>query len=338
MSFFVSRTPFRISFFGGGTDYPAWHLNKNGAVISASINKYCYITCRYLPVYFPIVHRIVWAHIEVVQSISEILHPAVRAGLQMAGFNDSRGVEIHHQGDLPARTGIGSSSSFAVGLIQILKAFQNQEISKHDLALAAIDLEQNRLGDVVGSQDQVAAAYGGLNVIRFNVDGSIIVDPVKIAPEARTSLEDRLMMFYTGTNRLSSEQAKSVVQNIPAKNNLLERMYEMVFEAAEILRSGDLDNFGRLLGETWRLKRGLANSVSTAAIDDIYDTAIAAGALGGKLLGAGGAGFMLFYVPEAAQAAVKNALRNLICVSVKIDDMGSTILYRSDDMPLAWGN
>ena len=186
MSFVISRAPFRVSFFGGGTDYPAWYLKHGGAVLSTAINKYCYLTARYSPQYFPTQHRIVWTHIEVVQSIAEILHPAVRAGLQALGFNDSIGVEIYHQGDLPARTGIGSSSSFAVALILVLKAMKGETIDKAALALAAIDLEQNRLRDAVGSQDQVAAAYGGLNVIRFNPDGTILVDPVLISPNGAT--------------------------------------------------------------------------------------------------------------------------------------------------------
>lgn len=332
MSFLVSRTPFRVSFFGGGTDYPAWYLNHGGAVLSTAINKYCYLTCRYFPPYFPNVHRIVWSHIEVVQSIAEILHPAVRAGLAAHGFDDKTGIEIHHQGDLPARSGIGSSSSFAVGLILSLNALKGHEIGRHDLALAAIDLEQNHLRDVVGSQDQVAAAYGGLNVIQFNKDGSITIDPVDISMERSAELESRLIMFFTGTDRMSSQHAKNVVENMEAKHERLTKMHKMVFEAADILKHGNLDDFGRMLDETWQLKRGLASSVSTSTVDDIYKTAIGAGALGGKLLGAGGSGFMAFYVPEGKRASVREALRNLICVDLKIDELGATVLYKSEDV------
>ena len=332
MSFLVSRTPFRVSFFGGGTDYPAWYLKHGGAVLSTAINKYCYLTCRYFPPYFPNVHRIVWSHIEVVQSIAEILHPAVRAGLAAHGFDDKTGVEIHHQGDLPARSGIGSSSSFAVGLILSLNALKGHEIGRHDLALAAIDLEQSHLREVVGSQDQVAAAYGGLNVIQFNKDGSITVEPVNISMERSSELESRLIMFFTGTDRMSSQHAKNVVENMEAKQERLIKMHNMVFEAADILKRGNLDDFGRMLDETWHLKRGLASSISTSTVDDIYKTAINAGALGGKLLGAGGSGFMAFYVPEGKRASVREALRNLICVDLKIDELGATVLYKSEDV------
>jgi len=332
MSFLVSRTPFRVSFFGGGTDYPAWYLKHGGAVLSTAINKYCYLTCRHFPPYFPNVHRIVWSHIEVVQSIAEILHPAVRAGLAAHGFDDKTGVEIHHQGDLPARSGIGSSSSFAVGLILSLNALKGHEIGRHELAMAAIDLEQNHLREVVGSQDQVAAAYGGLNLIQFNKDGSITVEPVNISMERSAELESRLVMFFTGTDRMSSQHAKNVVENMEAKHERLTKMHKLVFEAAEILKNGDLDDFGRMLDETWHLKRGLAKSVTTSTVDDIYRTAIEAGALGGKLLGAGGSGFMAFYVPEGKRASVREALRNLICVHLKIDELGATVLYKSDDV------
>ncbi|HEY1720549.1 MAG TPA: kinase [Magnetospirillaceae bacterium] len=329
MSFLVSRAPFRVSFFGGGTDYPAWYLKNGGAVLSTAINKYCYLTCRYQPQYFPTQHRVVWSHIEVVQSISEILHPAVRAALLAHGFDDRVGVEIHHHGDLPARTGIGSSSSFAVSLILALKAMKGETIDKPALALAAIDLEQNKLRDAVGSQDQVASAYGGLNIIRFEQDGTIKVDPVLLSSERRDALESRLLLFYTGSNRLSSEHSKSIMENMEEKSERLTTMHKMVFEAANILKDGDLDDFGRMLDQTWQLKRGLSRSVSTSQIDEIYQTAIGAGALGGKLLGAGGAGFMAFYCPDGTQNQVRRALRNLICVELKIDREGASILYRS---------
>jgi D-glycero-alpha-D-manno-heptose-7-phosphate kinase len=333
MSFVVSRTPFRVSFFGGGTDYPAWYRNNGGAVLSSAINQYCYITCRYLPAYFQNVHRIVWSHIEVVQTYREILHPAIRAAMPAYGFDDSRGLEIHHQGDLPARTGIGSSSSFAVGLINALKALRHESITKHELALAAIDLEQNLLGDTVGSQDQVAAAYGGLNIIHFNTDGSIVVEPLTLPPERQAQLEGRLMLVYTGTNRFSSDMAKKIVENIESKNDRLRRMHDMVFEAADILRRGDLDDFGRMLDETWQLKRSLDPSISSSAIDEIYRKAKAAGALGGKLLGAGGAGFMAFYMPEGAADPVRKALEPLIQVPFKVDEDGAAILEAYANRP-----
>ena len=205
----VSRTPYRMSFFGGGTDYPQWYLKEGGAVLSTTIDKYCYISCRYLPPFFNIKHRVVWSHIETVNTISEILHPAVREGLRYLEFDDSVGLEIHHQGDLPARSGIGSSSSFSVGLIHALTALQGQTIEKHEIALRAIELEQDRLKEHVGSQDQMAAAHGGLNVIRFDRSGDIQVEPVA-APSSRVQeLQSRLVLLYAGDEqaRLRGGQA-----------------------------------------------------------------------------------------------------------------------------------
>ncbi len=331
MSLVISRTPFRVSFFGGGSDYPAWYLRNGGAVLSTAINKYCYITGRFLPPFFSNRHRIVWSHIETVNAIAEILHPAVRAGLPFMGFDDSRGIELHHQGDLPARTGIGSSSAFAVGLINTLSVLRGAPMTNYEIGLAAIDLEQNHLKDSVGSQDQMACACGGLNVIRFATDGRIAVEPLAIAPERKARLERGLLLFYTGADRLSSTVAKETIANLAAREAQVRRMHAMVDEAAEILRAGDIHDFGRLLDETWRLKRELAPSVSSARINDIYMTAIAAGALGGKLLGAGSSGFLLFYVPEEGQALLKRALRDFLCVPIAFDDIGTTIVYNGTD-------
>jgi D-glycero-alpha-D-manno-heptose-7-phosphate kinase len=295
-------------------------------VLSTTIDKYCYVTARYLPPFFNVRHRIVWSHIETVQSIGEILHPAVREGLAMLGYTDATGVEIHHQGDLPARTGVGSSSSFAVGLILALKALRGEAIGRHDLALAAIDLEQNRLRDNVGSQDQVAAAHGGLNVIDFDTDGTIRVTPVAADPARVRALEERMMMFYTGLSRMGSEVAADLVANIGAREAQLHRMRALVDQATKVLHGGDLDDFGHLLDETWQLKRQLSALVSNDGIDAIYARARAAGALGGKLLGAGTAGFMLFYVPPGRREAVQDALRDLLHVPVRLDTEGATLL------------
>jgi D-glycero-alpha-D-manno-heptose-7-phosphate kinase len=322
----VSRTPFRISFFGGGTDYPAWYRQHGGAVLSAAIDKYCYISCRRLPQFFGCRHRIVWSHIETVNSIAEILHPCVRVGLQMLGHDDADGIELHHEGDLPARTGIGSSSSFAVGMINAMSHLRGTPLSRRALALTAIDLEQNWLKEHVGSQDQVAAAYGGLNVIRFRVDGSIAVERLRLPEGALALLESRLLLFFTGSTRLSSDLARRLIDNFADKAAHLRRMAAMVDQAAALLTAGALDDFGRLLHETWALKRQLTDSISNPMTDDIYAAARAAGALGGKLLGAGGAGFMLFYVPDARQASVRDALRHLPCVPIRVDHAGSTIL------------
>jgi len=324
----ISRTPFRISFFGGGTDYPVWYLKEGGAVLSTTIDKYCYITCRILPPFFNIKHRIVWSHIETVSSISEILHPAVREGLRYLGFDDSVGLEIHHQGDLPARSGMGSSSSFSVGLIKALKGLRGELIGKHELALKAIEFEQNILKENVGCQDQVAAAYGGFNSIRFLQNGDIQVEPVTVASSRIKTLESRLLLFYTGNTRFASEVASKVMASIPKKGNLLRRLYSMVDEGLSILGSErDLDDFGRLLHEAWMVKRKINDIVSNNVIDEIYDTAMKHGALGGKLLGAGASGFIVFYVPQEKQRAVIEALPHYLHVPFKFKNEGSTIIY-----------
>lgn len=324
----ISKTPYRISFFGGGTDYPAWYLKEGGAVLSTTIDKYCYISCRFLPPFFNIKHRVVWSHIETVSTISEILHPAVREGLRFLDFDDSVGLEIHHQGDLPARTGIGSSSSFTVGLIKALTALRGQLVGKHDLALKAIELEQNILKENVGSQDQVAAAYGGFNVIHLFQNGDIRVEPVTIPVSRISELESRLLLFYTGTSRVASEIAANIIANFQNRQAVLHQMRCMVDQALSILNSHEnLDSFGKLLHENWMLKRELSSEVTTPLIDDIYKTAIENGALGGKLLGAGNTGFIVFYVPPEKQASVKQALSAYLHVPFKFENEGSTLIY-----------
>lgn len=324
----TTRTPYRISFFGGGTDYPAWYLKEGGAVLSTTIDKYCYISARYLPPFFAERHRIVWSHIETVTSISEILHPAVREGLHYLGFDDSRGVEIHHQGDLPARTGIGSSSSFSVGLIRALTALRGQMIGKHELALKSIELEQNVLKENVGSQDQVAAAYGGLNLIRFLQNGSIQVEPVTTVPERIQQLQNHLMLLHTGSSRMGGEIAASVIAKMRDKSNELRQMRRMVDQALDILTgAGSLTAFGELLHQTWQIKRGLADGVTNSDVDGIYKIARDNGAIGGKLLGAGARGFMLFFVPPDKQAVVKHALSRFVWVPFQFEWEGSATIY-----------
>jgi len=325
----ISRTPYRISFFGGGTDYPLWYLKNGGVVLSTTIDKYCYISCRLLSPFFNIKHRIVWSHIEAVSTISEILHPAVREGLRFLGFDDSVGQEIHHQGDLPARAGMGSSSAFAVGLIKALSALRGEKLSKHDLALKAIELEQNILKEHVGSQDQVAAAYGGLNIIHFSVNGDIQVDPVPISASRISELQSRLLLFYTGTSRLASEVAAGVVANFQNKRKELHKMKSMVAQALSILNSNKtLDDFGSLLHESWMLKRELSSTVTNASVDRIYTTALENGAIGGKLLGAGGTGFIVFFVPPEKQSCVIDALSQYVRVPFKFENEGSTLIYQ----------
>lgn len=326
----ISRTPYRISFFGGGTDYPAWYKRHGGRVISTSIDKYCLITSRFLPPFFNVRHRIVWSHIETVQSIREILHPAVREGLRFLGYTDAAGVEIHHQGDLPARSGMGSSSSFAVGLIHALLAMRGEKADAKRLAELAIILEQDRLKEGVGSQDQVAAAYGGFNTIDFDRSGEIHVRPLPLSPQRSGALQDRLMLFYTGLSRMASDVATDVIANIPAREAQLHQMRDLVDQAERILLEGDLDDFGRLLDQTWRLKRQLSALVSNETVDGVYARALRAGALGGKLLGAGTSGFMLFYAPLERQEAVREELRDLLYVPFRFEAEGATLLSSAD--------
>ena len=324
---YISRTPFRISFFGGGTDYPDWYLREGGATLATTIDKYCYITCRDFPPFFNDSYRIVWSHIENVSNISEILHPAVREGLRMMGFEGRRGVELHHQGDLPARAGMGSSSAFANGLLLALSAMLGNTFDKTTLFRKSIALEQDILRENVGSQDQVATAMGGLNIIRFLPSGDIKVEPIGISADRQDSLNSSLMLFYPGASRLATHVAKHVIASLNDRAAELYRMHEMVGQAAAILRgNGDIDDFGRLLDETWQLKRSISKVVSTPEIDNIYAKARSAGALGGKLLGAGGAGFMLFYVRPERQADVRQALSNLLHVPFRFESEGAVLL------------
>jgi D-glycero-alpha-D-manno-heptose-7-phosphate kinase len=332
MSMVVSRAPFRVSFFGGGSDYPVWYLREGGAVLSTTINKYIYITCRYLPPYLGTKHRVVWRHVEQVDSINEILHPAVRAALNYLGFDDEHGIELHYQGDLPSRAGMGSSSSFIVAMLQALHSLRGIAIDKEALAQMAIFLEQVQMKETVGSQDQIAAAYGGLNVIKFRTDNKFDVHPVTLSSQRQKDLGDRLMLFFPGKGRIASNVAASVVANLSERSNSVHRMIEMVHQGAEILRHGDLDDFGHLLHEGWELKRGLSTRVSSEDVDAIYDRARQAGAIGGKLLGAGETGFILLYVqPERREDVLKRLSTRCIHVPFKLDHKGASIIYKSEE-------
>ena len=326
----VSKTPYRISFFGGATDFPQWYRKHGGAVLSTSIDKYCYISCRFhTPLTPESRHRVVWSHIEHVSTTAEILHPAVREALRWLGFDDERGLEIHHQTDLRARAGIGSSSAFAVGLISALLALRGVRLSKHELALKAIELEQEVLGDKVGSQDQVAVAHGGLNVIRFHRSGEIEVLPLAISEARKRELASRLLLVYTGSSRLSSKIAASVISHLEQQAGVLAKLRAMVDEGKAVLEDGDLDDFGHLLNHAWMLKRELSAGVSSPEIDAIYDTALKNGALGGKLLGAGGTGFMVFYVRPERRPEVAAALERRPQVPFSFDSEGTRLLLGS---------
>lgn len=325
----ISRTPYRVSFFGGGTDYPGWFREHGGAVLTTTIDKYCYISCRYLPPFFEHKHRIIYQVIENVKAIEEIKHPAVKAVLEHLGWEE--GLEIHHDGDLPARSGLGSSSAFTVGLLNALKALRDEFISKDELAKQAIHIEQELIQENVGSQDQIAAAMGGFNRIDFHQDGAFSVTPMIFSQEKRNTLQDSIMLFFTGITRISSEVAQKQVENQKNRHAQLHAMRAMVDEAGDILHSksnGDhfVADFGRLLHESWKLKRSLANNISNSTIDDIYSAGLKAGAVGGKILGAGGGGFIMFLVDPEKQAAVKAALHSVLPVSIRFDNTGSKIV------------
>lgn len=327
----LCRTPFRISFFGGGTDYPAWYREHGGAVISTTINKYCYITCRNLPPFFEYKYRVRYYHREEANSIADIQHPSVRECLSFLQMD--RGVDIVHHADLPARSGLGSSSTFTVCLLHALYALKHEMPTKRDLAIHAIHIEQDKIGESVGSQDQTAAAFGGLNRIEFGGSHEILVCPMILHPEKLKLLQQSLMLFFTGFPRTASDLAKEQIQQIPEKTANLHLMMDLVDEAGRILQGkGDnLDDFGRLLHEQWRVKQGMSSKISNTEIDAIYQAGIAAGAIGGKLLGAGGGGFMMFFVNPDKQQRVKAALGHLLYVPCRFDTLGSQIIYHSHD-------
>jgi D-glycero-alpha-D-manno-heptose-7-phosphate kinase len=324
----ISRTPYRISFFGGGTDYPAWYRQHGGAVLAGTINKYCYLTCRYLPPFFEHRIRVVYSRIEHCQKPEEIQHPSVREILRFLKFE--RGLEIHHDGDLPGRSGMGSSSAFTVGLLHALYALRGQAVGKRQLAVDSIHLEQDVLKETVGSQDQVCAAYGGLNRIHFLQNGEFSVQPMTLLPERMRELSSHLMLFYTGIKRTASNVASSYAgdMDLAVRSAALKRLHEYVERSCEIISGkGELHPFGELLDQAWQAKRALSDKVSNASVDQMYDEARSAGALGGKLLGAGGGGFLLLFVPPSRQAKVRRKLDRLIHVPFEFEFGGSQIIF-----------
>jgi len=322
----ISRTPFRISFFGGGTDYPAWYREHGGTVLATTIDKYCYLTCRRLPPFFAHRYRIVYAQMENTRTVDEIVHPGVRETLRHLGID--YGLEIHHDADLPARSGLGSSSSFTVGLLHALHGLEGRMPHKRQLAAEAIHIEQTRIGDTVGAQDQVLAAHGGFNHVRFGCGGDITVTPLTLPSRRVAELDDHLMLFYTGIQRTASVVAQTYVQDVASKERQLRTLGGLVDQGiAALSRDGDIRGFGELLHEAWQTKRSLSTSVSSDHIEDIYATARSAGAVGGKVLGAGGGGFMAFFAPPAKQAAVRESLRGLVHVPFRFESSGSQIVF-----------
>ena len=326
----ITRTPYRISFFGGGTDYRPWFLENGGAVLATTINRYCYISCRYLPPFFDHRNRIIWSEIEMVNSISDIKHPVVRDVLNYMQI--SEGVEIHHDGDLPARSGLGSSSAFTVGILHALYALKGKVATKEQLAREAIFIEQERLRENVGVQDQITTSYGGFNRVDIRPNGEFLVTPVPVSPERLQQLEDHLLLFYSGISRTASKIAGQKIAAIPKKQGELKTMMSMVDDAIDILVSDrDIADFGRLLHESWMLKRSLTPHIAPAFIDEIYDKARRAGALGGKLLGAGGGGFMLIFARPEDRQNVLDALSSLLMVPIEFENSGTRVIFHQHD-------
>ena len=325
----ISRTPFRISFFGGGSDYPSYSREYGGSVLNTSINKYCYVTCRYLPPFFDHKYRIRYTKREETQTINEIQHPSVRACLNHLKF--SEGIEVLHTSDIPAMSGIGSSSSFTVGLLKTLNALKGKMLTKRELCMEAIKIEQDVLKEHVGSQDQTVAAFGGFNRIDFSGDRKILVSPITINSKRIENLKSHLMLFFTGFSRISSHIAKEQIEQTSSIIKEISRLKSMVDDAMTILNCSTepLNSFGELLHESWLLKKSLTTKISTPEVDNIYETARHAGAIGGKLCGAGGGGFMLLFVPPEKQPRVREVLKDLVNVPFDFEDLGSQIVYNT---------
>ncbi len=327
----ISRTPYRISFFGGGTDYPIWYNEHGGLVLSATINKYSYITVRKLPPFFKYGNRIRYYKNEETGKLSEIEHPSVRETALYLGVEN--GIEIVHTGDLPAQSGLGSSSTFTVGLLNALHGLKNYMPTKRELALQAIHVEQNLIGEAVGSQDQTAAAFGGINLIHFSQSCTIDVDPVLISQERLLDLQNHLLLCFTGFARNASSIAETQIQETHMKVDELVLMKELCKEALIVLLNvnASIIEFGRLLDEQWRIKRNLTKRITNEKIDEIYQAGIDAGAVGGKLLGAGSGGFMLFVAHPAKHQVIKDALKGKLFVPFRFESTGSKVIYFSHD-------
>lgn len=326
----ISKTPFRMSFFGGGTDMESFFREYGGAVLSTTIDKYCYVSVRHLPRFFEYSTELSYAKTERVASADDIQHPAIRNAMK---FLDMHEIRLTYEADLPARSGLGTSSSFAVGMLNAFYALKGKRADKKKLADEAIYLERKLCAEAGGWQDQIAAAYGGLNRIEFHKDGTYQVRPVKIHPERKKQLNDHLLMFFTGFTRFSSDVQKANQAGYNEKIKQLQQMYALVDEAEAVLadQQSDLDAFGRLLDQTWRLKRQTGGAITTNSIDALYEKGIAAGALGGKLLGAGGGGFLVFYVTDDKKESVMEAMKDLLYVPFQFEDGGTRIVHYSPE-------
>ena len=329
----ITSTPLRVSFFGGGTDYPVWYRQLGGSVLSTTIDKCCYITCRWFPPFFEYHSRVSYSKVENVCQNEEITHPSVRACLQFLGIDE--GVEIHHVADLPARTGLGTSSAFTVGVLLGLYALKNQMRDKHMLAAEAIHVEQDLLNEAVGAQDQVSAAYGGFNRINFHTDGSIDVKRILTSKDRLIELEDHLALYFTGFSRIASEIAQEQLKITPHKTRELHTMLQLVNEAENIVvnPSRPLDEFGRLLHESWQIKRTLTQKITNSHIDEIYQAGLSAGALGGKLLGRRWRRLYAVFVPPEKREALRRRLKKLLCVPFTFSTKGcDVVVYEPEEL------
>tara|TARA_R110000868_G_scaffold4155_48_gene25662 strand:+ start:888 stop:1868 length:981 start_codon:yes stop_codon:yes gene_type:complete len=320
----ITSTPYRISFFGGGTDYPAWYCQHGGAVLSTTIDRYCNIQVRDLPPFFDHKYRVVWSKIETPSRLSDIEHPSVREAIRFTGLE--QGLEIHHFGDLPARSGLGSSSSFTVGILNALNALNGKMASRKELAMSAIHLEQEIIREDVGIQDQIATAYGGFNRIDIEKDGTFIVQPVPVSADRLALLEKHLVLVFTGVSRTASLIAKRKIAALASKQTVLKRLSAMVDDGIDILMNDrDIRLFGELLREGWELKRSITPEITTTVVDDLYETAMNSGAIGGKLLGAGGGGFMLLFIEPDKRSDLIVALGDYLTIPFKFERSGSRI-------------
>ena len=320
----ITKTPFRMSFFGGGTDFPDFYKEFGGAVLSSTFDKYCYVNVRHLPRFFDYSTELSYSKTERVTNVEDIMHPAIREAMKMLDMHEIR---LTYEADLPARSGLGTSSSFAVGMLNAFYALKGKYADKKKLADNAIYLERELCREAGGIQDQIAASFGGFNRIEFNSEG-YIVNPVIISPDRKKQLNENLMLFFTGFARFSADIQVSTQSALGDKTKQLLEMLELVDVAEGVLTGkGDLNEFGRLLDHTWKLKRGITDKISTDSIDGLYQAAINAGAIGGKLLGAGGGGFLVFYVEKDKQPAVRKALGKLLYVPFEFENSGTRVIH-----------
>ena len=325
----ITKTPFRMSFFGGGTDMEDFFRQYGGAVLSTTFDKYCYVNVRHLPRFFDYTTELSYSKTERVTDIEDIEHPAIRNAMKMLNMHEIR---LTYEADLPARSGLGTSSSFAVGMLNAFYALKGKYVDKKRLADEAIYLERVLCAEAGGWQDQIAASFGGFNRINFSADGYEVM-PVIISPERKSRLNDNLLMFFTGFTRFSSDVQKANKQGYHDKTAELKEMLSLVDDAERVLtdKTADLDDFGRLLDHTWKLKRQTGAAISTDSIDALYSKGIAAGALGGKLLGAGGGGFLVFYVQPEYRESVMKAMSDLLYIPFRFEDGGTRVIHYSPE-------